>query len=310
VGIYYKNDNEILGQSQNGFTTDNILASLFRITPLRNLTNVHQVYASIERQWFDGFSSKLSFYNRQMFPLADFHYEYQKNSNTTAFKENIVTSEIRLLTRFAFNEKYIDGTFSRRSLGTRYPVVQAQYTLGVKDLFNSDYNYQKLTINVDDRIRINPIGYFDYNLQVGKIWGTLPYPLLTIHGGNETYIFDGSAYNSMNYYEFASDQYASASISHHFDGFFLNHIPLMRKLKWREVVGGKALIGMVSDKNKVPLIFPSFVHTLNNGPYMEASAGIENIFKVFRLDAVWRLAYLNNPRAIPLTLKGTLEFMF
>ncbi len=310
VGMYYKNDNEILGQSQNGFTTDNILASLFRITPLRNLTSVKQVNAYIEREWFTGFSSKLSFFNRQMSPLADFHYEYQKTPYKTAFKESITTSEVRLLTRFAFDEKYLSGTFTRASLGTRYPVIQAQYTLGIKNLFFSDYDYQKLTVNLDDRIRINPIGYFDYVLEYGKTWGKLPYPLMTIHGGNETYIYDIYAYNSMNYYEFVSDEYASLTLSHHFDGFFLNKIPLMRRLKWREVVGGKALIGRANQTNNDLLIFPAFLTTLNKGPYIETSAGIENIFKIFRLDAVWRMSYLDNPRAIPFSIKGTLQFSF
>jgi len=103
VGLYYKNDNEILGQSQNGFTTDNILASVFRITPLRNLTNVKEVQAYIERQWFSGFTSKLSFFNRQMSPLGTFEYEYFKNSNEVATKEHITTSEVRLLTRLAYH---------------------------------------------------------------------------------------------------------------------------------------------------------------------------------------------------------------
>jgi hypothetical protein len=310
VGMYYKNDNEILGQSQNGFTTDNILASLFRITPLRNLTNVKQVHAYIERQWFTGFNTKLSFYNRTMMPLANFHYEYQRTSTTTALKENITTSEIRFLARLAYNEKFIDGEFSRVSLGTHYPIVQAQYTLGIKNLFFSDYNYQKLTVNVDDRIRINPIGYFDYVLEYGKVWNPLPYPLLELHGGNETYIFDMYAYNSMNYYEFVSDEYASATISHHFDGFFLNRIPLMRKLKWREVVGAKALIGRVNDQNKSLLIFPEHLYALDRGPYFEATTGIENIFKIFRVDAVWRLSYLDNPKAVPFSIKASLQFSF
>ncbi|MBL0328385.1 MAG: hypothetical protein IPP64_02950 [Bacteroidetes bacterium] len=310
VGMYYKNDNEILGQSQNGFTTDNILASVFRITPLRNLTNVKQVYAYVEREWFTGFNTKLSFYNRTMMPLANFHYEYQKNATETAFKESITTSEIRLLARLAYNEKYVEGEFTRVSLGTHYPIVQAQYTMGIKNLFHSDYNYHKFTINVDDRIRINPIGYFDYILSYGKTWNPIPYPLLELHGGNETYIFDLYAFNSMNYYEFVSDEYASATISHHFDGFFLNRIPLMRKLKWREVVGAKALIGRVNDQNKNLLIFPEHLYALNRGPYFEATTGIENIFKIFRVDAVWRLSYLDNPKAIPFSIKASLQFTF
>jgi Family of unknown function (DUF5686) len=310
VGMYYKNDNEILGQSQNGFTTDNILASVFRTSPLRNLTNVKQVNAYIEREWFTGFKTNLSFYNRSMMPLGNFNYEYQKTSTTTAFKDNITTSEFRLLARLAYGEKYVDGEFTRTSLGTKFPIVQAQYTLGLKNFFKSDYNYHKLTINIDDRIRISPFGYFDYILQYGKVWNPLPYPLLELHGGNETYIFDVSAYNAMNYYEFVSDEYASITISQHFEGLFLNRIPLMRKLKWREVVGGKALIGRVNDANKNTLIFPEHLYSLNHGPYFEATAGIENIFKIFRVDAVWRLSYLDNPKANPFSVKATFQFAF
>jgi hypothetical protein len=118
------------------------------------------------------------------------------------------------------------------------------------------------------------------------------------------------AYNSMNYYEFVSDEYASATISHHFDGFFLNRIPLMRKLKWREVVGAKALIGRVNDQNKSLLIFPEHLYALDRGPYFEATTGIENIFKIFRVDAVWRLSYLDNPKAVPFSIKASLQFSF
>jgi len=310
VGMYYKNDNEILGQSQNGFTTDNILSSLFRITPLRNLSNVKQVNVYVERTWFPGFSTNLSFYNREIRPLGDFRYEYYKRPGELTRKDEITTSEIRFLTRLAYNEKYVDGEFTRVSLGTHYPIVQAQYTLGIKNVFNSDYNYHKFSVSVDDRIRINPIGYFDYILTYGKIWGQVPYPLLELHGGNETYIYDIYAYNSMNYYEFGSDEYASATIAHHFDGFFLNKIPLMKKLKWREVVGGKAVIGSVNNKNREQLLFPSTLHALDHGAFMEVTAGIENIFKVFRIDGVWRLTYLDHPKALPFSIKGSLQFTF
>ena len=84
----------------------------------------------------------------------------------------------------------------------------------------------------------------------------------------------------------------------------------MRKLKWREVVGGKILVGRVNDANRKVLLFPNYLHTLNQGPYMETSAGIENIFKIFRIDAIWRLSYLDNPKALPFSIKGTMQFNF
>jgi hypothetical protein len=131
-----------------------------------------------------------------------------------------------------------------------------------------------------------------------------------LHGGNETYIYDLYAFNAMNYYEFVSDEYGSVNFLHHFDGFFLNKIPLMRKLKWREVVGGKALIGRVNDQNRKLLIFPEHLYDLHEGPYLEASAGIENIFKVFRVDAVWRFSYLSHAKALPFSIKASMQFNF
>lgn len=48
------------------------------------------------------------------------------------------------------------------------------------------------------------------------------------------------------------------------------------------------------------LLFPegTGVTKMNRGPYMEASVGIENIFKVLRVDYVWRLNYRDVPYEI------------
>ncbi len=289
----YKKDVEILGQSQNAFTTDNILASLLRRQPLNNMTRLDQYSGSYELEWFEGFNNKISLFNRRLTPLGTFRYEEITPENTLKVVPSLITTELRLLTRFAWHEKYLKGEFERVSLGTVWPVLQLQYTLGLKGVFKSGFTYHKTSLNVNDRIRINPIGYTDYIIEVGQVWGKVPYPLMELHGGNETYTYDPFAYNMMNYYEFASDQYASLSVYHHFDGFFLNKIPLMRKLKWREVATFKGLAGSVRNSNVNLFLFPNSLSTLQRGPYYEAGAGIENIFKIFRIDALWRLSYID-----------------
>ncbi|MBP5504332.1 MAG: carboxypeptidase-like regulatory domain-containing protein, partial [Bacteroidales bacterium] len=144
---------------------------------------------------------------------------------------------------------------------------------------------------------VNPLGKLRYLIEAGKVIGTVPFPLLKLHEGNETYAFDTYAYNMMNLYEFASDTYLSATLEHHFNGFFLNRIPLMRKLKWREIVYAKGLVGDISPKNSrdnALLDFPSSLGDVNK-PYAEAGVGLENIFKFFRVDAIWRLTHLDTP---------------
>ena len=135
---------------------------------------------------------------------------------------------------------------------------------------------------------IGSLGWSKYILEGGKIWGELPYPLLKLMPGNETFLYEQYAFNMMYYYEFISDQYLGLSYTHHFDGLLLNRVPLIRKLKWRTVIHGKAAIASVSDANKEFSQFPSITKDLDN-PYIEAGAGIENIFRLIRVDAIWRL---------------------
>jgi hypothetical protein len=59
------------------------------------------------------------------------------------------------------------------------------------------------------------------------------------------------------------------------------------------VVNFRGVIGSMTQKNTEFNKLPSISHTLEK-PYMEAGVGIENIFKVIRVDAIWRLSHLEN----------------
>ncbi|MES2514008.1 MAG: DUF5686 family protein [Bacteroidota bacterium] len=298
IGMTYKSDYEILGQSQNGFSQDNIFASLFRTSPLTNLTRVDQTFAWYEREWLDGLTSKVTLIGRTITPLVSNAYKYYRNDGSIATKENIRNTEARLNIRFAYKEKFISGDFSRISLGTKWPILQVTYAKSLQNAFRGEYDYQKVVLNLFDRVRlVSLLGYTDYSGEVGKIFGAVPYPLMELHGGNETYVYDYMSFNMMKYYEFASDQYASVGVFHHFEGLLFNKVPLLKKLRWREVVTCKALWGSVNDKNRKTLIFPTTLNALGSEPYVEVSAGIENIFKVFRIDALWRSTY-HRPKAI------------
>lgn len=311
VGMTYKSDYEILGQSQNGFSQDNIFASLFRTNPLTNLTRVDQTYAWYEREWVEGLTSRVTLIGRTITPLIANSYRYYASDGSIRTKESIRNTEARLNVRFAYKEKFISGDFTRISLGTKFPVFQFNYSKSLQNAFRGEYNYQKVVLNISDRVRlISLLGYTDYIGEVGKIYGAVPYPLMELHGGNETYIYDYMAYNMMKYYEFASDQYASVGVFHHFEGLLFNKVPLIKKLKWREVVTGKALWGSVNDRNRSTLIFPSTLHALGAEPYVELTAGIENIFKVFRVDFLYRATYQNAKASNNIGFKAGFQLTF
>ena len=128
---------------------------------------------------------------------------------------------------------------------------------------------------------------------------------MIIHTGNQGFIYSGSSFNMMNYLEFVSDHFASLSVEHYFKWFFFNRIPLLKRLKLREVVAGKILFGGVRPENRPDaqngqVLFPVtnnavVTYALNKRPYFEASAGITHIFKVLRVDLIRRFTYLNHP---------------
>jgi len=306
--VQYKHDIQQLGQSPNALTEDNIFTSILRRNPNYKLTMVNDFRTTLEKEWFQGFSNSLTFNYKSIEPTQ--YIPFQKSTLTdTTFYSDITASEVTFNLRFAKNEKFIRGEFERTSLGTDKPILNLYLTAGLKNVFESQYEYYKVNVSIAHKVPISPLGYFKYIIDAGQVFGTVPYPLLKLHEGNETYAFDRYAFNMMNYYEFASDRYVSLYAEHHFQGFFLNKIPLMRKLKWREVVSAKGLIGDLSNRHKNIMDFPEGLYQVND-PYLEASIGIENIFKIFRVDAMWRLSYLDHDNIEKFGLRLLVQFVF
>ena len=310
MGFAYKNDLEQLGQSQNALSEDNILSSLFRRSPNNKLTNVEEYKGYYEREWFRGFSSRLLFNTRDMRPLGSLEYTKTDDFGNDVIESNIRSTEIGIYTRFAYKERFVGSGLDRFSLGSRYPTLEVQFSAGVSGFLNGEFEYQKLIVALKDKFRFGTFGYLDWRLEAGRYWGAVPYPLLQLHNGNESLFYDYLAFNLMNFFEFASDEYSSVMLTHHFDGYFLNKIPLFRKLKWREVVSGKAVVGRLDDKHSNTLSLPDNLFNLEREPYVEASVGIENILKIIRVDALWRLTHLDNPNIDKFGFRTTFEIRF
>jgi len=229
--------------------------------------------------------------------------------NTIDGKNNILTgvksTELSAELRYAPNEKFYQGKLYRTPIPDKYPIFTLRFQEGLKNVLGGDYTYQNLTANITKRFYLSQIGYADISTEGGYIFGKVPYPLLDIAHANQTYALQLQSYNLMNYLEFANDHYVAINIDQNFNGFIFNKIPVLKKLKWREVVDFKALWGGIRNENNPSndptlLQFPTrngvpFTYSLNNGPYTEGSIGIANIFKVLRLDYVERFTYLDHP---------------
>lgn len=254
------------------------------------------------KEWDIGFSIRTGYVNRKIDPKFNFQYltngdDFQADSAITS----VETSEFTITGRFAYQEKFVSSTFDRESLGSIYPIASLQYTLGVNNFLGSDFDYHKLELSIDENMKVQPFGETYYNLTAGKVFGRVPYLLMEVPQGNDGYFVKFNSFNMMEQYEFATDRYVMLFADHHFEGFFFQKIPVIRELQFRTVATFRALWGDISDKN-VAGNRPNFegntpedaiveISEPDGVPYMEAGIGVENIFKFFRVDMIWRLTH-------------------
>ncbi len=247
-------------------------------------------------------SLSLGFKVKTQSPAGSLNFIKQE-SVTTDTVPSITTGEIGFRLRWAPHEEFYQTKINRSLIINKYPVFNLTYIQGIKGLFGGQYNYQYVNFSAFKRIYIPPLGFSQVTFDAGYLFGQVPWPLLVIHSGNQSFVAARSGFNMMNYLEFVSDHYTSLAWDHYFKGFFFNRIPLLKKLKLQEVIGGRILYGGVRAENlpgtgqyKFPTTSGiNTTFTLNGDPYIEVSAGVAHIFKVLRVDIVKRLTYLQDP---------------
>ena len=187
--------------------------------------------------------------------------------------------------------------FEIQSLGSKIPVLTLSAAIGIRGLLPGASEYYRFDGGIRYRPALPPIGYSPLTVRGGHIVGTVPYPLLKLHEGNGTYFYDPNAFSCMTFYEFASDAWEAHFFAPHFNGILLGRIPLIKKLKWREVLVCKGVWGTLSKENdgslaatQAPLLFPPGMTSVSD-PYVEVGFGVENIFRLLRVDFIWRVTH-------------------
>lgn len=255
-----------------------------------------------------GVTQKVNFKHQIFDPLAktDFAYRIEPGNPSSAIGEGFRTSELNFETRISKDELFVVNENERLSLGPlKWPVIKLKYTVGFKGVLESNFDYHKVEFGVEKKLGMGVFGYSNLDVNSGYIFSQLPYPLLKAHTGNEFPFYFDFTYNLLNFFEFVSDRYVELKYNHHFEGFILNRIPLMKKLKWRLVGSFNMIAGDVREENQkvinvsisdVSGAKPLPFRTLDaSRPYMEVGYGVENILKFFRVDAFHRLSYTGSP---------------
>lgn len=286
---------EAPGQSFDHFDRDNMLMSNDRP---HSLQYVAQGVLRLRKQWPSHISIDTWLAARRYEPAGTLEYlQYQADGTIKAVDH---FSEAEWMGKISFSpnrspDSKRPGSAGMVNLKKDAPTITLTHRIG---LLEGGFRYQRTDFTAEKRFWLGAFGHIDAKLQSGMVWDRVPYPRLCFPNGNESLFLSSSAFNTMKPMEFVTDQYASLFATYHLKGWILNNIPLIKRLRLREVVGFNILYGGLSSKNN-PLVdnavglfkLPDNTSPLGKEPYMEYSIGIENILKFIRIDYIRRLSY-------------------
>ncbi|MBP6425225.1 MAG: carboxypeptidase-like regulatory domain-containing protein [Flavobacterium sp.] len=303
IGASLTTTNDVMGRS---FAS----SALFTTGSNGKLTNINLSNLSVEIEPVKNLIFQLGISHRTLASASPtFSLDYYTDASRTSTQSEVKQSEANFQIEFMPNRKTIGYGVERDVVDNPYSRFFINYSHGFKGVLNSDFKYEKLQLYYKQPIIIGPLGRTNITMELGKTFGTIPLGLMSVIPGNQTYFTIENTFSNLNFYEFVSDQYATLKWDHNFNGRIFSRIPFMRKLNWREIIGVRGVYGSVSNANRA-INASGLDYTAPENMYWEYSAGIGNIFKVFRIDFSWRGNYLNAPDATKFAIKGAFGFHF
>jgi hypothetical protein len=204
------------------------------------------------------------------------NYPFEK-LDTQFTRHQALTTQVNI--EFRPGLRYIEFPNNKMAIGSKYPTLGFNYQHGWKDLLGSDVDFDKWSFSVWDDVNFKLKGKLNYRFSIGGFLNTSSVFIQDYQHFNGNQLVFASQY--MNSFQLApyyanstiAHFYATGHLEHHFNGLLTNKIPLFRKLNWDLVAGSNAF----------------YVNSNNN--YVEIFGGLENIFKLLRVDLV--ASYLN-----------------
>ena len=305
LGTGLTNSTDVLGRSLAS-------SSLLNVGANDKLSSINLSVVSLEMEPLENFKVRLSGSFRNLKPASPgFSLDYFTDEARTQTATEIDQMEISTILNYSHRRKTSGYGVERIVVNVGdFPTVFLSYSLGLKDVFNSDFDYKRLQFFYDQPIFVGGFGKSNVSVETGKTFGAVPLGLLSVVPGNQTYFALYNSFSLLNFYEFVTDTYMAVHLEHNFNGRLFARIPGLRNLNLREIVGIKGVLGSISEENKnlnasgIPLIAP------NDEPYWQYSFGVGNIYRFLRLDAHFRGNYFDMPDARKFGVTASFGFHF
>ena len=229
--------------------------------------------------------------------------------------------------RFAPGETFYQARSYRIPINMDAPIITLTQTYMPKGFMGSLHEVNKTELGLQKRFWFSAFGYADVIVKGEKVWSQVAYPDLLMPNVNLSYTIQPESFALMKPMEFINDQALTWDLTYWGNGILMNRLPLIKKLRLREVLTLRGIWGSLSDKNNPNAVktqnltspstsdlfmFPSdaLCQPMGDKPYMEAGVGLDNILTILRIDYVWRLTYRDHAGSDRHGIRIQLHFNF
>jgi len=302
--VRYTDDYRRIDYSYNNFIMreniwlsidEDITNTLFSLRSRAKVSPRREWSFSYSNDWNRNIESTTFFRLHELFS-ADF---MPLSLNGTDFS-SIRRQSLTFVTRFSFDDRKLDDHLRRIYIRNQKPIIHSILEVGRSEVGGNFEPYGKIIGSMRQTVRFN-LGTWNYLAEVGWIFGRVPFPFLETPPGNEPGGINFYQFNRMQFFEFGFDRYIRMNNELIFNGILFNHIPLIQRLNFREILALKVVVGDLSDRHREvldfpnPAIYPHYLRQLR-GPYIEGAIGIANILRIFTVQLNWR--FTNNYEGI------------
>lgn len=311
----YKYDINQIGQHYLYTNADNIFVMLKR-RENNLITYMRKAELSYYKENYKGLGYSVLLRHLTEWATPDVPFDLIQADGTTVPADHYRSAQLEFYLRWAPNEKFYQSRNYRYPITLDAPVITLSHTMARKGILGSGHNYNRTEIGVRKRFWMSPFGHVDIYAQAGQVWDRVPYPLLYIPNANLSYSIEAESFALMDPMEFINDRFVSWEMSYYMNGWLFNRLPLIKELQLREVLTFRGWYGDLNDKNN-PYVngaglykLPGNTYMMGDKPYMEFGVGVENIFKLVRLDYIWRLSYRDHEGVPNSGLRMKMKFSF
>lgn len=323
IRLEHQYDIDQLGQNYMFTNPDNMFLALKRgsnhlITYLRHTTATYQLELA------NNFSTTVTASSRRMEPGPWVPLMTTDGQTLSHYTQNRASITLR----YAPGEKFYQTKSARIPINLDPWVFVLTHTYGPDNRLGNLFGINRTEISIQKRFWFSAFGFADVIVKGAREWGRTAYTNLLSPNANLSYTIQPESFALTDPMEFLGDTGLQWDLTYWANGALFNYIPLLKKLKLREVIAFRGWWSRLSDKNNPMvelsdissgksidnplLLWPDYVLAtpMHSRPYMEMSAGIDNLLKCLRVDYVWRLNYRDTPGVSRSGLRVSLHVTF